>query len=376
MNTSRSTKGQRRRSIARRMMVVAGTAVAAAAALTSCSLSPSASGSGDNTLTVAIWKGYGADLPWVATDFKKETGATLKFQYIDSESNMLQLVDKANGGIDVALPNIQYIGQGIDQGIFHTLDTSKLSNYNDVYPEFAQRKEIRKDDKLYGIPWTWGSTGLFYDSKEVTPTPDSLSVLWDPKYKGKIALIDDATVLVPITALYLGEDPQNPDMSKITPALQKLKNNAKLTYSSTDDLAKAIASGSVVAGIGNSDAIGGLIAGKAAGAQDFTYEIAKEGAVGWIDNWAIAAKTKHLDLAYKWLNYMTGADFYTKWANTPADASPAPANKTVVSSLPAATLTRLQASPDKISSLALQLPQPADRLQSWVDAWTQVKAGS
>ena len=376
MTHSRSTKGQRRRSLARRMTAGVGIAVAAAAALSACSLSPSSAGSSDNTLTVAIWKGYGADLPWVATDFKKETGATLKFQYIDSEANELQLVQKANGAIDVALPNIQYIGTGINEGIFHSLDTSKLTNYPDIYSDFAKRSEIRKGSDLYGIPWTWGSTGLFYDSSKVTPTPDSLSVLWDPKYKGRIALIDDPTVLIPITALYLGEDPQNPDMAKVTPALQKLKDNAKLTYSSTDDLAKSIASGAVVAGIGNSDGVGGLIADKVAGATNFRYEVPKEGAVGWIDNWAIAAKTKHLDLAYKWLNYMTGKEFLAKWANTPTDSSPAPANKAVVDALKPATLERLQANPDKISSLALQLPEPAARLQSWVDAWTQVKAGS
>ncbi|HEV7184831.1 MAG TPA: extracellular solute-binding protein [Leifsonia sp.] len=376
MNISRRIKGQRSRSIARRLTVGVGIAVAAAAALSACSLSPSSAGGGSNTLTVAIWKGYGADLPWVATEFKKETGATIKFQYIDSEANQLQLVSKANGAIDVALPNIQYIGTGIQQGIFHPLDTSKLTNYPDIYSQLSGRKEIRKGSDLYGIPWTWGSTGLFYDSSKVTPTPDSLSVLWDPKYKGQIALIDDPTVLVPITALYLGEDPQNPDMAKVTPALQKLKDNAKLTYSSTDDLAKAIASGSVVAGIGNSDGVGGLIAGHVTGATNFKYEIAKEGAVGWIDNWAISAKTKNLDLAYKWLNYMTSKQFLGTWTDDPADASPAPANKKVVASLKSTTLDRLQANPNKISSLALQLPEPAARLQSWVDAWTQVKAGS
>jgi spermidine/putrescine-binding protein len=374
VKVSRSFTGQRRRSIIRRFAVATSVVIAASAALAGCSLQPSSSGGGDNTLTVAIWKGYGADLPWVATQFKKETGATLKFQYIDSEANQLQLVSKANGAIDVALPNIQYIGSGIKEGIFHSLDTSKLTNYSSLYPEFSSRKEFRSGSTLYGIPWTWGSTGLFYNSKVVTPTPDSLGVLWDPKYKGKIALIDDPTVLVPITALYLGEDPQNPDMAKVTPALQKLKDNAKLLYSSTDDLAKAIASGSVVAGIGNSDGVGGLIAGKAAGAADFKYEVTKEGAVGWIDNWAISAKTKHLALAYKWLNYMTSSQFYTKWANTPTDASPAPANKSVVNSLPASTLERLQAVPSKISTLALQLPEPAAVLQSWEDAWTQVKA--
>lgn len=376
MNQSRSIKGQRRRSVARRLIGAAAAALAAAVALTSCSLSPGSAASDAKTLTVAIWKGYGADLPWVATDFKKKTGATLKFQYIDSEANLLQLVGKANGSIDVALPNIQYIGAGIGQGIFHQLDTSKLTNYSDIYPQFAQLKEIRKSGNLYGIPWTWGSTGLFFNKTKVTPAPNSLSVLWDPKYKGQIALIDDPTVLVPITALYLGEDPQNPDMTKVTPALQKLKDNAKLTYSSTDDLAKAISSGSVVAGIANADAIGGLISSGTAGATDFSYEIAKEGAVGWIDNWAVSAKTKHLDLAYAWLNYMTSKDFLAKWANTPADAAPAPANASVVSGLQQATLERLQANPEKISSLALQLPEPADRLQSWVDAWTKVKAGS
>lgn len=374
MEPSFRSRGHRRPLLTRLSVLAAMGGLAVG--LSACSLSPSSGGSGSKTLTVATWKGYGADLPWAAAEFKKETGATVRFQYIDSEASELQLLAKANGAIDVALPNIQYIGAGISQGLFHALDRSKLTNYAALYPEFSSLKEIRKGRDLYGVPWAWGSTGLFYDSSKVTPTPNSLSVLWEPKYKGQIALIDDPTVLIPITALYLGEDPQNPDMAKVTPALQRLKNNAKLTYSSTDDLAKAIATGSVVAGIGNSSDIGGLISGKAAGTTNFKYEITKEGAVGWIDNWAISSKTENLDLAYKWLNYMTSSKFLSKWANAPVDASPAPANKSVVNSLPAATLTRLQADPDKISSLALQLPEPAARLQSWVDAWTQVKAGS
>ncbi|MEY9853136.1 spermidine/putrescine-binding protein [Leifsonia sp. EB41] len=374
MNRPHSISGRRRRS-RRALAIVAAGAAAVAVGLTGCSLSPSTA-SGGNTLTVATWKGYGADLPWAAAEFKKETGATVKYEFIDSESSELQLLKKANGAIDVALPNIQYIGQGIDQGLFHSLDSSKLTNYKDLYPEFSGRTEIRKDGDLYGVPWTWGSSGVFYDSAKVSPATDSLGVLWDPKYKGQIALFDDPTVLVPLTALYLGEDPQNPDMAKVTPALQKLKDNAKLLYSSSDDLAKAVASGSVVAGTGDSGSLGSLIASKAAGTENFRYEIPKEGAVGWIDNWAIAAKTQHLDLAYTWLNFMTSPSFLAKWANTPADASPAPANKSVVDSLPASTMNRLQANPDKISRLALQLPEPADRLQSWVDAWTQVKAGS
>ncbi|WGD37224.1 extracellular solute-binding protein [Lysinibacter sp. HNR] len=357
----------------RRVLSVLGAAVTAMVALAACSLSPGETND-DSTLTIAVWKGYGADLPWVGADFKEKTGATLKFQYIDSEANMLQMVEKANGSIDVALPNIQYIGHGIDRELFHELDTARLQNFADIYPDFSGRNEIRRDGKLYGLPWTWGSAGLFCDSVQVAGPCDTLGVLWDPQYKGKIALIDDPTVLIPITALYLGLDPQNPDLDAITPALQELKENAKMTYSSSDDLVKAITSGAVVAGIGNSDTIGNLLASGVPGAENITYSVAKEGAVGWIDNWSISAKTKKLDLAYEWLNYMTGKEFLSTWAETPEDESPAPANKAVVDGFTPETDQRLQANTDKISQLALQLPQPEERMQSWVDAWTQVKA--
>lgn len=349
-------------------------ATATALALAGCSLSPgggSASG-GSETLTVGIWKGYGADLPWVATQFKKETGASLKFVYIDSEQNLLDLMKQANGGIDVGLPNIQYIGSGISEGLFHSLDTSKLANYSDIYSQFSGLKELRQGGNLYGIPWTWGSTGLFYNDKVFPTAPTSLSVLWNPKYQGKVALIDDPTVEVPLTAMYLGENPQQPDIAKVQPALAKLKDNAKLLYSSTNDLASAISSGTVDLGVANSDTTGGIIG---SGQPDLKYTIPQQGAVGWIDTWAISAKTKHLDLAYQWLNYMTGSQFLTKWADTPADASPAPANEKVVNSLGASVRTRLQTYPNRISSLALQLPEPATTLQSWITAWQTVKAG-
>ncbi len=358
---------------ARSVAVLAAT-VTSAIALAGCSLSPSSgsSASGDQTLTVGIWKGYGADLPFVAKQFKAETGASLKFVYIDSEQNLLDLMGKADGGIDVGLPNMQYIGPGIDSGLFAPLDTEKLTNYDDIYSTFSDVSVLHKNGKVYGIPWTYGSTGLFYNTTVFPTAPTSLSVLFDKKYAGKIALTDDATVEVPTAALYAGEDPQKPDMATLEPTLQAMKDNAKVLYSSTDDLAKAIASGTVDVGIANSDGIGGMIG---AGQADLAYTIPKEGAVGWIDNWAISAKTKKTDLAYKWLNYMTGSKFLTTWTATPSYAAPAPANEKVAESLDASVQTRLQADPDKISSLALQLPQTTDTLQSWQDTWLKVKAG-
>ena len=359
----------------RRFLSMAGAsslAVGGIGLMSACGLSSGTSASSDSTLVVAIWKGYGADLDWVATDFKKQTGATLQFKYIDSEANLIELLKSANGAIDVALPNLQYIGQAIDAGLLHELDQSKLTNFPDIYPALGSETALRSGGKLYGIPWTWGSTGLFYTPSKFPTPPTSLATLWSPQNKGKVGLIDDGLVNVMAAALYLGEDPQNPDLSKVEPALRAVKANAKIIYSSTDDLAHALNAKTVTVGIGNSDSVGDIRAG---GVSDLAYTIPTQGAVGWIDNWTITTHTKRLDLAYKWLNYMTGSDYLSKWANSTTAQSPAPANQKVVASLSKQIKDRIQAYPDKMDKLAMQLPHPASTLQSWVDLWQRVKGG-
>jgi spermidine/putrescine-binding protein len=359
----------------RRFLSIAGAsslAVGGAGLMSACGLSSGTSAGSDSTLVVATWKDYGVDLDWVATDFKQRSGATLQFKYIDSEANLIELLKSANGTIDVALPNLQYIGQAISAGLLHELDHGKLTNFPDIYPALSSEAALRSGGKLYGIPWTWGSTGLFYTPSAFPTPPTSLAVLWDPRYKGKVGLIDDGLVNVMAAALYLGEDPQNPNLSKIEPALRALKANAKIIYSSTDDLAHALSGKTVKVGIGNSDGVGGIHAG---GVSDLAYTIPTQGAVGWIDNWTITAKTRRLELAYKWLNYMTSPDYLGKWANSTTVQSPAPANRKVVASLSTKIKDRIQAYPEKMNKLAMQLPHPATTLQSWVDLWQRVKSG-
>lgn len=369
MNTTSSFTQPKR---LRRLATWGGILTVSALALTGCSIASPASDSDQETLTVAIWKGYGADIPWAQEDFEELTGAKLQFQYIDSSQNLLDIMAESDGAVDVGLPNVQYIGPGIEAGAFHALDESKLENYDDIFPAFAELPEIRKDDELYGIPWTWGSTGLFYTTDAFPTAPTSVAALWDPANAGKIGLIDDPNVIIPTVALYLGEDPQAPDMEKIKPALAELVAQARTVYSSTDDLAKAIANGSVSLGIANSDSTGTIAA---QGQDNLAYTIPEESAVGWIDNWTIAAGTKKLDLSYEFLNYMTSDAFLTKWATDHDYHAPAPTNSAVLDALPADALERLQANPEKVDTLALQLPQPADVLQSWADAWQEVKAG-
>ena len=355
-----------------RLTALGAVLAVAAASLSGCALS-SDTGSGGETLTVATWKGYGADLLWVAQQFKKQTGATVRFEYIDSEQNELQLLQKASGGIDVALPNLQYLQQGVTDGLFAPLDTKKLTNYPDVFPSLSGRPELRKDGKLYAVPWVWGASGLFYDSSVVKTPPTSWSALWDPAYKGRVGLFDDPTILVPIAGLHLGESADNPDVAKVQPALNALASAAKLSTTSTQAIAQAASNHSAVLGVIDAGSVGTI----QQTSPGIRFALPKEGGMGWVDNWAIAAKSTHQDLAYKWLNFMTSPAMLAKWANDPNAASPVPANQKAVAQLTGATVKRLQITPSTtlVDTLHLQVPEPADRLQGWINAWQQAKAG-
>lgn len=216
----------------------------------------------------------------------------------------------------------------------------------------------------------WGYSSIFYDSQAVKKTPTTVADLWDPKYKGKVSLVDDATLKVLLAALYLGEDPTDPDLTKVEEALLKLKRNSGLITQSADELAKALNSNTVDIGIFHSSNIAQL----AADGVPVKFTLPKEGAVGWGDTWTIAADTKKEDLAYQWINFVTSAKFEQRWAADPEGGSPTPANDVAVGNLDSESRERVQADLKVLDRLTLQAPLPQETLDAWVDLWERVKA--
>src|SRR3954464_12879322 len=57
--------------------------------------------------------------------------------------------------------------------------------------------------KQYGVPADWGFDAILYRSDKVTPKAKSWNLLFDDRYKGRIAWFDDLNMLT-IAGLYLG----------------------------------------------------------------------------------------------------------------------------------------------------------------------------
>jgi spermidine/putrescine-binding protein len=354
-------------SISRRAVLAAG----AVLALPSLARAQSFKG---KTLTVASWQDYGSDDPATLKMFEDMTGATIKNVYFTSEDDLLEMLRQGGvGKIDVALPNIEYVKPGASQGLFAPIDTSKIASWGALAPRLTGDPSIRFGGDVYAVPWVQGATSLAVNPS-VTPTPNSWAVLWDPANKGKVAFFDDPSTAVMTAALYLGEDPQNPDLDKIRTALLALKTNVKLFWSSGDDWNKAYTTGEITMG----NLWSGLAGTLKANGHALDFILPADGTVVWADSWAIVKNTPNPDLAYAWVNFLTSPAYFTQWITKPGPNQElaVPVNAAAVTALPQSASTKLMAGPllGYKGKIALQTGISPKDLKKWTQLWEDVKA--
>lgn len=345
-------------------------AAPASASATGSTTASAAEDFSGKTLTVANWKGYGSDADYGAAAFEKLYNCKVVHQYYTSEEEMLTMLRTGGlGKIDVFLPNSQYIKTAQTEGLLQPIDVSKVSTYKDLMESLTSFKDAKgANGEVYAVPWTWGTTSLGYNTDTIKDELNSWSSLWDPKYAGKVGLFDDYSTEIMITALYLGEDPYNPDLTKVKDALMKLKGNSKTLWASYDDFIKPYTAGEVV--IGNMWT--GIASQLKTAGQPVAYVYPKEGTIGWTDFWCVAKDAPNYDLACKWIDFMTNKDFQTAFA-TDKNAH-CPTNNTVLNSLTDDQKKTLWIYPEAPKNIVLQSSMDQQTQQAWVDLWNDVKA--
>ena len=76
-------------------------------------------------------------------------------------------------------------------------------------PNLRNSPLVKINGQTYGVPFVWGPNPLLFDTTAFAQPPDSWSVLWDPKYKGKISLWDELSSVY-MAAQVLGYDKPDP----------------------------------------------------------------------------------------------------------------------------------------------------------------------
>ncbi|HWA44706.1 MAG TPA: extracellular solute-binding protein [Hypericibacter adhaerens] len=195
------------------------------------------------------WAGY--EEPNLHKGFAAKYGHEPNHSIFGDEEEALQ---KMLSGYrpDLTHPCTYSVPRWFDAGIIKPVDASRLQHYGDIFPELKTIKgTVTKDGKPLFVPFDWGNSSVLYRTDLVDSNTDSWGLLFDEKYKGRLATYDSVDGAVSSAALLLGfknistlDDGQ---LAKVKELL--IKQKPLLRYYWTDQTAveQSLASGELVA---------------------------------------------------------------------------------------------------------------------------------
>ena len=262
------------------------------------------------SLALLVWEGY-ADPSYVRA-FEESRNCKISASYMGSSD---ELVAKLRGGsasnYDVISPSSDVATMIATSGLAAPLDLSKLPTYSRLSDRLRSLPLVRIQGKVYGVPFTWGPNPLLYDTKAFPNAPDSWTLLWDPKLKGKISVWDELSTLY-MAAQILGYDKPDPghlynltdaELENVKKRLLELKPNIRKIWTTGGELTNLFENHEVVA------AMGWPLMTNQLRKVSFPIgeTIPKENTTGWIDHLMITAASEHKELATQFLAYMIEA---------------------------------------------------------------------
>jgi spermidine/putrescine transport system substrate-binding protein len=196
-------------------------------------------------LQVLDWAGYGNDggQSMFAAYVKAHPGNKPQFTYMTNESDALA---KLHAGLkpDIFRPYVGWVKYFATSGLVQPWDPRLITNFKHLNPFMVKAGQY--NGKQYGIPDDWGFDAILYRSDKVKPKAKSWGLIFDDRYKGKIAWFDDLNMLT-VAGLYLGfKNPWNQTDAQLKQAqnlLKSKKKNVRLIWASETNLWEAFGSG-------------------------------------------------------------------------------------------------------------------------------------
>ncbi len=265
----------------------------------------------EEVLRVLAWPGYAE--PEQIKAFEALHHVRVQLSLVSSDESLRQQVQANQGGdFDVVAANSTEINRFVEQKLLRPLSPANIPQIAAQLPRFREVKSIpglTLGDDIYAVPYTYAEMGLIYDRNQFPKAPTSLSVMWDPRYQGKVLAFNDGTHNFSIASLSVGRLPFQIDDAQFKPAVERLialRRNALAFYTLPEESVELFVRHKVAvlfANYGRQQ----LKLLRDAGA-DVGYVIPEEGALAWLDCWAITRAARSPVLAHKWINFMLGRE--------------------------------------------------------------------
>ena len=290
-----------------------------------------------------------------------------------SDPNLLKPFEDATG-IKVNVKEFEGTGAGlaiVEQSQPGDWDVMVIA---EIFPEVLMDQHSKFDGKRYGITEKFGYNTIgFNKSKVEAADMETLGVLTNDKYKGRIAIYDYYLPVMGLAAMAIGKKTSElteADLPAIKEVLQKMKANAKAL---TDVVASqtALATGEADILIGGGEWV---TAGIAKENPDLDFSIPKEGAVLWSQSLAMFKDSKNKDNALKFIQYIMSPEGQARLATSSCYWG-MPASKAAALDADQKKILRFDEQPEFLKR-AQGYPAPSEDLDKKMqDLWTAMIQG-
>ncbi|QEP43479.1 extracellular solute-binding protein [Ectothiorhodospiraceae bacterium BW-2] len=250
-------------------------------------------------LVIYNWTEYIPD--GMVERFSQESGIEVEYATFDSNETMYAKVKLLNGaGYDLIVPSSYYISKMAREGLLQPIDKRQLTELKNLDPALLDKPY--DPGNRYSIPYLWGSTGIGVDSSRVDPaTVTRWADLWKPEFKGQVLLTDDVREVFQVALSTQGYSANTTDPDEIKAAyelLQQLMPSVRLFNSDAPRI--PYLAGDV--------SVGMLWNGEAWMAREesetLKYIYPKEGAIFWVDSFAIPVNAANPTAAHRFIDYI------------------------------------------------------------------------
>ena len=288
---------------------------------------------GETTINIITWNDFAQDP--VVESVEENLGINLE---VTTSTSSTEMFTRWNQGgdeqFDIAVPNNNLVSRFLAADLIEPVDTDIVDNYGSIYEKFRSfvDQQFTEGGDAYGVPIRWGWYGYAYDTEAVPDHDPSYNIMFEDDYvdvdlDGEIVMYDEAAKSMPVAALYLAEERDDPSYR------EALTENETMTFSeeqigemrdllidqkprlegyisSDATFIQEFQQGNFLVGHSGRNEIIRLIENQ--GVENVEFVVPKEGAMAWYETAVVSSQSDDVETAFEvvneYISAQTGAE--------------------------------------------------------------------
>ena len=236
--------------------------------------------------------------PVLVEQFEEKYHCRVNYDTFGNNEELFAKLQAGGSQYDLILPSDYMVSTMLKLDMLEEFNLENIPNAKNLDLDF--RYPSYDPSGKHSLIYTWGITGIIYNTKYIQERPQHWADLWNEKYEGRMVLMNDCREVMGLALKKNGHSNNATDSEQVKQAFLDLKELSPLVLAYDTDTIKQKF-------IADEGWIGMIWSGDASFVykenKDIAFVIPEEGTVIWADAFAIPKGAKHKELAEKFINF-------------------------------------------------------------------------